>query len=172
MQPTSDMQAFYEAVVQKSRLRVEMLNGELIAQPPPEELYVFAQGVLNAQLASACGDRWVILPDPKLQLEGDLVQPDIAGWRRSRITTLDVAPDWVAEIASPSSEGRDRGYKRELYAAAGVLHYWVIDPRAKSVDVYRGDLLEVTFKGDSQIIPPFKTSFDISALWSTDLRSR
>ena len=38
------------------------------------------------------------------------------------------APDFVMEIASPSTYRTDQGPKRELYARMGVSEYWLYDP--------------------------------------------
>ena len=42
-------------------------------------------------------------------------------------------PDWVLEVASPSTEEKDRLSKRDEYAAMGVREYWLFDPKG---DVY------------------------------------
>ena len=41
------------------------------------------------------------------------------------------APDFIAEILSPSTDERDRGIKFEDYAAHGVGEYWLLDPVIK-----------------------------------------
>ena len=38
-------------------------------------------------------------------------------------------PDWVLEVASPSTEANDRGEKLRSYAAMGVPECWLFDPR-------------------------------------------
>ena len=38
-------------------------------------------------------------------------------------------PDWVLEVASPSTQENDRGSKRQRYAALGVPEYWLFDPK-------------------------------------------
>ena len=43
-------------------------------------------------------------------------------------------PDWVLEVASPTTEQRDRCLKRRRYAAMGVREYWLFDPKG---DVFR-----------------------------------
>ena len=43
-------------------------------------------------------------------------------WREGK------APDFVMEIASPSTWERDAGEKREIYANMGVTEYWRFDP--------------------------------------------
>lgn len=49
------------------------------------------------------------------------------------------APDFVAEVLSPSSEGRDRGIKYRKYKNAGVKEYWMVDPEAETVTVHKLD---------------------------------
>ena len=43
----------------------------------------------------------------------------------------------IIEIASPSTEERDRGVKQELYALFGVLEYWRAYPRTQTVEALR-----------------------------------
>ena len=37
-------------------------------------------------------------------------------------------PDFVLEVASPSTASNDLGHKRDLYARLGVAEYWRLDP--------------------------------------------
>ena len=39
-------------------------------------------------------------------------------------------PDWVLEVASPSTQKKDRDRKRRRYAEIGVPEYWMFDPRS------------------------------------------
>lgn len=50
---------------------------------------------------------------------------------------LDGAPDMAIEIVSPDSGARDWREKYAEYEAAGVYEYWVIDPLARHVELYR-----------------------------------
>ena len=47
------------------------------------------------------------------------------------------APDLVVEILSPYRVPYDRVTKFEQYAQNGVGEYWIIDPVAENVDVFR-----------------------------------
>ena len=38
-------------------------------------------------------------------------------------------PDWVLEVASPSTKKKDLDHKRRAYAEMGVPEYWLFDPR-------------------------------------------
>ena len=68
--------------------------------------------------------------------------PDIAGWRRERMTEpadrawFEVAPDWICEVLSDRTEKYDKGDKRKIYALYEVTHLWFVDPRARSLEVF------------------------------------
>ena len=42
----------------------------------------------------------------------------------------------MVEILSSSTEERDRGAKRQLYARYGVRHYWIVEPASCSLSEY------------------------------------
>ena len=81
---------------------------------------------------------------------GTPVQPDILFIRNDNLdiigeTTIDGVPDLVVEILSPSNWVDDRRVKFGVYAEAGIGEYWIIDPRAVTIEVYqlRGDRYEL-----------------------------
>ncbi|REG31036.1 putative restriction endonuclease [Archangium gephyra] len=86
---------------------------------------------------------WVILDKPELHLGDDALVPDLAGWRRERMPQMPhtaaftLAPDWVCEVLSPSTEVLDREKKMKAYAREGVGHLWFVDPLQRSLEVYR-----------------------------------
>lgn len=47
------------------------------------------------------------------------------------------APDWIAEVLSPSTARYDRTIKLRAYERAGVPEVWLIDPTERSVTIYR-----------------------------------
>ena len=69
--------------------------------------------------------------------------PDLAGWRRERLPAMpdeaffSLAPDWVCEVLSPSTERIDRGRKLRIYAEAGVAHAWLVKPTDRTLEVLR-----------------------------------
>jgi Uma2 family endonuclease len=46
------------------------------------------------------------------------------------------APDLIVEVLSSSSLKKDWNYKFNLYEAAGVREYWIVDPIAKVVNAF------------------------------------
>jgi len=119
------------------------------------------------------------LDEPELHLgsEPDVVVPDIAGWRRERMPHVPddpftkVAPDWVCELLSASTEVIDRRDKMAIYARENVKHAWLIDPTLRTLEVFRLDgdtwrMLKV-WSDDAKVrAEPFDAiELDLGALW-------
>src|SRR5687768_779177 len=58
---------------------------------------------------------------------------------------LEVAPNLVIEVMSPSNTRREMEIKLEEYAKAGVELAWYVDPKRREVDVYPGARTEGRF---------------------------
>jgi Uma2 family endonuclease len=128
----------------------ELVGGELYVSPRPSSLHARATGWLFRALgpfdkppgAEGPGG-WVFLFEPELHLGREALVPDLAGWRRERLpelpdtAALTLAPDWVCEVLSPSTEALDRARKMGSYAREGVKHLWFVDPRPRMLEVYR-----------------------------------
>ena len=69
--------------------------------------------------------------------------PDIAGWRRERMLAVPdsayftLAPDWVCEVWSPSTETIDRSKKLAIYAREGVRNVWLVNPLLQTLEIWR-----------------------------------
>ena len=69
------------------------------------------------------------------------VQPDILfikteKWPKPGAKYFQGAPDLIVEVMSPSSQRRDRVVKFTAYEQAGVLEYWIVNPKTKSVELF------------------------------------
>jgi len=130
----------------------ELIGSELLQKAAPGGEHGDAQaGVIAAirppfQRKSGGGSPggWWIATDVDVLLEtGDLVRPDVLGWRRERCperptgTPVELRPDWTCEIVSPSNATNDTVKKLRLYHRVGVPHYWVVDPRDSTLTVMR-----------------------------------
>jgi Uma2 family endonuclease len=140
--------ATYEDVLNAPEHRVaELLEGELILSPRPSARHAAAMAAIHGTLWSRFdgGERrpsgWIVLPEPELHFGTTVVVPDVAAWRRERLPSLpdqpwlEVAPDWICEVLSPSTARIDRGRKLKAYAEAGVSHAWLVNPVDRTLEV-------------------------------------
>jgi Uma2 family endonuclease len=161
----------------------EILDGDLHATPRPRlrhgrsawKLGISLDGPFDRGAGGPGG--WIFLAEPELHLGPDIIVPDLAGWHRERLPALPdeayltLAPDWVCEIASPSTARLDRGVKMDIYLREGVSHLWLLDPIARFIEVFRltgGQWVRVgVWTGDdpAQIEPFDAVTMDLTAVW-------
>jgi Uma2 family endonuclease len=132
-----------------SDARGEVLGGAVVTLPAALPEHVRAQRVLGRFIGGPYDDDdgrggpggwWILLEVDVRLAEHDVVRPDLVGWRRERLPEpwgqrpIDVVPDWVCEVVSPSNEAHDRVRKAALYAEHGVPHYWIVDPEERVLE--------------------------------------
>jgi len=160
----------------------EIVDGDLYASRRPPVLHIYAASVLGAYLGaqfdrwSSGPDGWIMLNKPELHFGGDVLVPDIAGWRRRRLPELPnaafmtLAPDWVCEVRWPTTETLDRS-KLRIYAREGVSHAWLVDPVWHSLEVLSLDsgrwMSLASHEGSARVrAPPFDAlEPELGALW-------
>lgn len=129
-------------------LRYELINGELIVSPSPYLRHQRIVGrlylALGNHLAAHGGGIVYVAPADVLFSDIDVVEPDlvfIADDRLSIQTEANIqgAPSLVIEVLSRTHPRRDQIQKRDLYARFDVPEYWIVDPEADRVEVYRHD---------------------------------
>jgi Uma2 family endonuclease len=102
----------------------------------------------------------------------DVVGPDlafVADDQRSILTEPNIqgAPALVVEVLSPGTRKRDLGVKKDLFDRGGVREYWIVDPKANTVTVYRrsvGGLTKVQSLPDdaAALTTPLLPGFSLS----------
>ncbi|MDY7227434.1 Uma2 family endonuclease [Hyalangium rubrum] len=166
-----------------SNLVGEMLGGELVTSSRPGTVQTLAATALLSTLGgpfmSGKGGPggWVLLFAPELHLGGEMLVPDIAGWRRERlpelpdVTVMTLPPDWVCEVLSDETEALDRGSKMLTYAREQVEHVWLVNPDTRTLEVYRFEdacwsLLAVHEDAAKVRAEPFQTlKLELGSLW-------
>ena len=163
----------------------EILDGELVVTPRPALRHANASSEIGGQLwgpfHSGRGGGpggWWILFEPELHLADDVVVPDLAGWRRQRLPSIPdtaymtLAPDWICEVISPTTERLDRSRKMRIYAREGVSHLWLLDPIVRTLEALRLEsarwVLTATHS-DTDIVrvEPFEAiEIELTALWT------
>jgi Uma2 family endonuclease len=109
----------------------------------------------------------------------DVVEPDlvfVAADQLDILTEANIqgAPALVVEILSPTTRKRDLGIKRRLFERGGVREYWLVDPKARDLTVYRRlpdgsfpRVAQVSAGNDATLTTPLLPGFTLSLarLW-------
>ncbi len=168
-------------------LVAELIGGELFASPRPAVPHAVAASELTVSLGGPFGrgsgggpGGWRILYEPELHFAADVLVPDLAGWRLTRMpqapktAAIELPPDWICEIVSPSTGRIDRIRKMPVYARVGVQHAWLIDPLQRSLEVYRLEsshwMLVGAYENDALVrAEPFDAvELDLLPLWGEE----
>ena len=176
--------ATYQDVLDAPEHRVaEIVDGVLHTHPRPAPPHALASSYLGGELVGPFGKGrggpggWWIVDKPELHLGGDVLVPDMAGWRRERmpdwpdVAYFTLAPDWVCEVLSPSTRKHDLVGKRPVYARAGVGHLWFVEPVDRTLEAFElreGEwALIATVRDDDPVrIRPFDAiEFSLAELW-------
>ena len=183
--PPFDRPATYEDLAALPDIVVaEILDGELYSSPRPAPRHAVAGSSVGGQLVRPFHDGvggpggWWILYEPELHLNRDVLVPDWAGWRRSRMPRVPetayfpLAPDWICEVLSPSTATIDRAKKLRIYAREQVAHAWLIDPIVRTLEVLRLDhgcwtILDTHVGPEVVRAEPFtEIDLDLASLWA------
>lgn len=168
--------------------RFELVRGTLVEKAAPTFEHGLAQSGVDRTIGSRFARRaggggpagWWFLVELDVLLGGDVLRPDVCGFRRERLPEkprqrpVPLAPDWVCEVLSPSTASVDRVDKLQSYFRAGVAHYWLLDPAEGTLEVYRrtdlADALVLAAKRGQRVRPePFDAeAFDVDALFGDD----
>ncbi|MCZ7643974.1 MAG: Uma2 family endonuclease [Planctomycetota bacterium] len=126
--------------------RYQLIDGELLVSPSPKtrhqelssRLYMALQVFVSNQKLG----RVYYAPLDVILTDEDVVQPDVFFVSAARAAIVREegvfgAPDLCVEILSKSSREIDRDVKRKLYARHGATEYWIVDPDADLVQLFR-----------------------------------
>lgn len=175
--------ATYQDVIDAPEYMVaEIIGGELRMSPRPFSPGTAVASSISHEIGPPFSrgrggpGGWLILSEPEVHFLDDVLVPDLAGWRRERLSVvpeeyISTPPDWVCEVLSRSTERIDRAEKMPVYAASGVQHVWLVHPRRRTLEVFRlheGNWLTLAvYKDDDRArIEPFDAiELDLANLW-------
>jgi Uma2 family endonuclease len=174
-EPAERLASYEDLLSLEDDVRAEILAGRIVTGPAPLPRHSKSQRALGSFIGRPYDDDdghggpggWWIFVEVDIELTPhDVVRPDLSGWRRERLPDpgserpIRVAPDWVCEVLSPSTQSLDRAEKRALHHRHGIRHYWIVDPEARLVEVFAHAEAGWTVLGtygeeDTVAMPPF-----------------
>ncbi len=136
-------------IYEKSELRMEYINGEIVLLASPDTFHQDISGNLHIHLRRYLKDRECkVFYAPfdvhfyKKELETpDVMQPDLLIACDLEDTVNDKGrymgtPTLCIEILSKSTRSKDMVDKLNTYMLSGVKEFWIVDPKKQSVLVY------------------------------------
>lgn len=145
-------------------IKAEFINGEMIIHSPVKRLHWKITDLLSSLLSiyvrtkklGSVGTEKVMIALTRNDYEPDLVF--FSKEKADAFTDEQVlfpAPDFVVEILSKKTAAKDKGIKKQDYAAHGIGEYWIIDPVRQQIEQ------NVLFLShDRQYAPPKVLSID------------
>ena len=120
--------------------RVELLEGVIVTMAPEGPQHATGVDLAMEALRRALGERALVRPAHPFDAgRRSVPQPDVlvvAGPLRAYRAAHPSSAHLAVEVAD-SSLAQDRLTKAPIYAAAGVPEYWIVDLRARRVEVHR-----------------------------------
>ena len=157
-------------------MRHELIDGVHYVTPCPITRHQLLVGRLHLAIGNHLEQRpgaglLFMAPFDVIFSRWDVVEPDllfVAGDQLEILTDANIqgAPALVIEILSPGTRRRDLGIKRELFDRGGVREYWVVDPKADDLTIYRrtpdGRLSKASQLGAATLSTPLLPGFTLS----------
>lgn len=113
-------------------LRYELVDGALLVTPPPPNAHNLYANELSHLLHGALSREWVVLAPGAIEFDvRNWRMPDLVVVARECVRRKYARPGetlLAVEVMSPSSVSTDRLVKPAQFAAAGIPHYWRIEP--------------------------------------------
>ena len=122
--------------------KAELIDGVVYNMSPANIKHIRIQGRLVRIIGNYLrGKRCEVLSEAEVRFDAqNKFIPDIlvvCDPAKIQENYIEGAPDFIAEILSPSTRKRDVTLKKFIYEKYGVKEYWIINPKDESVDVFR-----------------------------------
>jgi Uma2 family endonuclease len=175
---------FYEEMTEQEK--VEFINGEVVVHSPVKlehndasgNLYTLLKVFVQRHHLGFVGHEKILVTLTRNDYEPDVCffRSEIADGFSPKQMKFP-APDFAAEVLSPSTEDIDRTVKFADYAAHGVREYWILDPATKMLEQYvsTGDEFELRLKSDNGTVASIAVAgfeIPIRALFDADENHR
>ena len=149
--PQENSYTFGDILGGNEQERVELIEGQVYLMAPPSRAHQRALMALALQIGkfldgkpcevypAPFGVRLFETADDRPEDSDTVVEPDISvicDHNKLDDYGCKGAPDFIAEVLSPSTQGQDRVKKFNLYERAGVREYWIVDTDTKTIAVH------------------------------------
>lgn len=137
-------------IYENSQTRMEFINGEIFLMSSPDishqeilgNLYIIFRQYFKGKICKPFLAPFDVHFKKKDIQDPDVMQPDLTIICDMDNNTNEKnkymgTPSLALEILSDSTRSKDMVYKLNTYMMSGVEEYWIVDPRNKSIIIYR-----------------------------------
>jgi Uma2 family endonuclease len=176
-------QQFYDDISPEDKW--EFINGEVIMHSPATDRHTAVRARIERLIFHYIHPRGLGLVRGEKTLVSftrNDYEPDIIYFAPALARTLKPdqwkypIPNLIVEVLSPSTRKLDRGVKKDDYEAHGVSEYWIVDPKADTIEQYvladgeyvlAANLSDGSFKSNAiaKFVMPVRAAFDDDANW-------
>lgn len=160
--------------------RAELIDGSLVLMSPQTKWHSRVVHYLRQALSDQASEHWNADSEMSVRLgTRDRPEPDVllvsaTSYQRPEPSTFYLPEDvlLVVEVVSADSEARDRERKPQLYARAGIRHFWRMERQDEGTVAYAYELDPAThsyglagiFHDRIKLTAPFPIEIDLKAL--------
>ena len=137
-------------------MKAEFINGDVILHSPAKRNHWKVTDLLSRLISTYAEVRSLgIVGTEKVMiaLSRNDYEPDLVFYGKEKADKFESnqmlfpAPDFIVEILSKSTYKKDKGVKKEDFAAHGISEYWIIDPENEIVEQYLlGDISQTEYQ--------------------------
>ena len=146
--PKTDLITGEELLAMGDIGRTELIDGRIVSMSPTGSEHGFVESNLGSELRAFVRKHnlgWVLTGEPGITI---LRNPDrvrgaggvfVSYERLPQLPTgfLEVAPELIVEVMSPTDRWQDIRDKLDDYFSIGVDQVWIVEPERRTVLVYR-----------------------------------
>ncbi|WP_019607218.1 Uma2 family endonuclease [Nocardiopsis sp. CNS-639] len=157
----------------------ELIDGSLVLVAPQKFFHTFVLSLLDRTLHGQAPEHLVVCREMTVRIgKRQRPEPDLLVVQAQAIGDLDgtwLPPEAVllaVEVVSPESELRDRQRKPEIYAEAGIPHFWLVQQDGNEAVVFAHELAPTggyarptVHRGRLQLSAPFDIDVDLTGIW-------
>lgn len=157
----------------------EMIDGSLVPVTPQRLFHTFVLSHLDRRLYAQTPEHLVICREVTVKIgKRQRPEPDLILAQATAVSSPDQtwfpphAVELAVEVVSPESELRDRERKPEIYARAGIPHFWLVEEDDGEVVVFvyeqapNGGWTRPTAHRDRlKLSAPFDIDIDLTKVW-------
>jgi Uma2 family endonuclease len=144
----SKLETYFDYLKKSEEGNFQLIGGQITSMTSPSTLHqrivLKLTTIINEYLIKNKRGEVFVAPLDVYFSETEVYQPDIfvllnSSFSKLKENLIEGAPDLIIEILSPPTAYYDLKHKKNIYEKFAVLEYWVVDPIAKTIEIFKNE---------------------------------